>query len=311
MTAIRPFASAVTLLFLCACFFPDRALEVRTITLDHLTAAQAMDLATPYLSKQGSVFHSKELLNTITVRDRARNVQRVSDMLRTRDASPANVTLRFQLIRATEAGEVGAGLERLANALGELLRFRGYQLMSEAVVSAAERGTVEQSLDIGGMPLQLGVDVRDVRRSGGSGSVELEVELRRPGGRLLMTNVVVPVGQTVVLGSASPGADGSALILTVQGEMGTQSLRASRTRRSGTDEAYMRDDHLVGAATGVVHVEVQPATTKAVQVTHIVVPTPRGAAVGAEAARASGMDTRTTKAPIAPRTRPPIPPPAH
>lgn len=242
MTTTRLLTTTAALVALCACF-EDRALEVRTISLDHLTGAQAVELAAPYLSKNGQVFHSKEVFNAITVRDHSRNVDRVRNMLAERDASPSNVALHFQLIRATDAGQVGAGLERIADALGELLRFKGYELMSEAIVSASEHGMVEQSLDAGGLPLQLGVRINDVRGYDNDGSVELTVELRRPGGPLLATNVVVPMEQTVVLGSAYPGSNGDALILTVRGEMGSQRLRSSsRSRRPGRDERYMSND---------------------------------------------------------------------
>ena len=232
MTAFR-LLGAATLLVLGACF-GERDLEVRTISLDHLTAVQAMELAKPYLSKDGMVFHSKEMLNSISVKDHSRNVERIRNLLSSRDASPANVALHFQLIRATPAGEVGPGLDRLAEALGELLRFNGYELLSEAVVSASERGVVEQSLDGGGMPLQLGVRIDDLRGSDNNGSAELSVELRRAAGsgQVLATSVVVPMGQTVVLGSAYPGSDGNALILTVRGEMGSQRIRSASRRGS-------------------------------------------------------------------------------
>jgi hypothetical protein len=259
MTATRLLASAAALLTLCACF-ENRALEVQTISLDHLTGVQAEELAVPYLSKEGRVFRSKEVFNAITVRDHSRNVNRIRNMLSERDASPSNVALHFQLIRATDAGEVGAGLERIADALGELLRFKGYELMSEAVVSASERGMVEQSLDAGGVPMQLGVRINDVRGYGNDGSVELTVELRRPGGPLLVTNVVVPIGQTVVLGSAYPGGNGNALILTVRGEMGSQKLRsASRNRRSGRDAEVelLRAEEALKAAEAEAAVEAQ------------------------------------------------------
>src|SRR5690349_16315291 len=124
MTATRLFGIATVIIALSACF-PDRALEVRTISLDHLTSAQALELAEPYLSKDGRVFSSKEVLNAITIRDHGRNVNRIQGMLMSRDASPTSVALHFQLIRATEAGAVGAGLERMADALSELLRFKG------------------------------------------------------------------------------------------------------------------------------------------------------------------------------------------
>jgi hypothetical protein len=291
MTAPRLLGAA--LLLLCACF-PDRALEVRTISLDHLTAGQAAELVTPYLSKDGQVFHSKETLNAVTVRDHSRNIERIRSMLSSRDASPSNVALHFQLIRATPGGEVGPGLDRIAEALGELLRFNGYQLMSEAVVSAAERGVVEQTLDGGAMPLQLGVRINDLRGSDNNGSAELQVELRRAsgGGNVLATNVVVPMGQTVVLGSAYPGSDGNALILTVRGEMGSQRIRQlSRGRRPGHDADF------VGATVGASAAEVE-ARAEALEA-DMVAP-----------ARAADVRVRTTKTTIGktvvPAGRPPV-----
>ncbi len=248
MTAARLFTTAVILVVLCACF-PDRALEVRTISLDRLTGRQAAELATPYLSKQGLVSTSSEMLNTITVRDHSRNVERIRSMLSARDASPANISLHFQVIRATEVGGVEAGLERIAGALTEMLRYEGYALMTEAVVSGSERATTTQTLDGGGVPLELGVRVADVRGTSRNGSVELDVDLSRPQGRLLSTNVVIPVGETVVLGTAFPGEMGSALILTVRGEIGTQRLRTtSRSRQPMAVEPYMKDHEVAPSA---------------------------------------------------------------
>lgn len=260
----RLFASAA-LLVLCACF-PNRALEVQTISLDHLSAAQARELVAPYLSKDGTVFSSKEVLNAITVRDHSRNVERIRSMLSSRDASPKAVALHFQLIRATDAGGVGEGLDRVAEALGELLRFKGYELMSEAVVSASERGMVEQSLNGGGIPLQLGVQITDVRGSDNNGSVELQVDLRQSGGQLLATSVVVPMGQTVMLGTAYPGNTGSALILTVRGEMGSELLRSSSRRRRGPDEAYAREHAraVIGTAVGAAHEAGSPTAVEVI-----------------------------------------------
>jgi hypothetical protein len=294
----RLLASAA-LLVLCACF-SDRDFQVRTISLDHLTVAQANELAVPYLSKDGTVFSSKELSNSITIRDHERNVNRIRSMLSARDASPSSVALHFQLIRATESGGIGEGLDRVAEALGELLRFRGYELLSEAVVSASERGMVEQSLDGGGIPLQLSVHVADVRGSDNRGSVELKVDLRRPGGQLLATNVVVPMGQTVMLGTAYPGTSEGALILTVRGEMGSELLRKSSPRRRvgvdvGIDEAQIR-----------AHVEEAVAAEAAIGVG---IGTPATRVIVAPAHRDARPRDLPRKVPA--RTPAAVPPPSH
>jgi hypothetical protein len=305
MTASRLLTGAVAILALSACF-PDRALEVRTISLDHLTGAQAAELSAPYLSKEGTVFRSKEMLNAITVRDHERNVERIRSMLSSRDASPASVALHFQLIRASETGTVGAGLERMADALDDLLRFRGYELLSEAVVSATERGTVEQSLDGGDMPVQLGVRISDVSGYEQDGSVEMEVELRRAGGQLLKTNVVVPVGQTIVLGSAYPGSNEKALILTVRGEMGSQTVRSASRRRSRGQEAAFEVEAVEAAKAAEEAVEAVKAAEAAVTEANI-------------AAEAHGVHPRTkiivgkngSARAIAPATPVVVPPPAR
>jgi hypothetical protein len=324
MTATRLFASAAALLTLCACF-EGRALEVRTISLDHLTAAQAAQLVEPYLSAEGKVFFSKELHNAITVRDHSRNVERVRSMLTSRDASPAAVSLHFQLIRATDAGAVDVGLERMADALGDVLRFKGYQLMSEAVVSGTERGMVQQSLDGGGIPLQLSARVSDVRGMDRSGSVELDVDLRQSGGALLATNVVVPVGQTVVLGTAYPASDGSALILTVRGEMGSQRVRSSSRGRRAEAEATHGHDHDVadvaigravgGAAAGsVIQVDVMPAEVHSTKTTTtVVVPGSGTTYLPGRATKApAGDPTAVTKASVPlGRAKAASPPPTH
>ncbi len=207
--------------------------EVATISLDYLTSAQAEALAQPYLSSEGRLFRSGDALNTITVRDRRDNVRQVQSLLEDRDVSPENVSLQFQVVRATAKGSIDPALESVGNALRELLRFEGYQLVAQTVVSASERRVVEQSIqsEAGDLGLQLGVRINDVV----DGGVDLEVELRRPGhASLLKTNVVLPMEQTVVLGSAYPGSGGDALILTVRGEMGSTELRTSR-RRSRED----------------------------------------------------------------------------
>lgn len=251
MTFSRIASSASALLVLCACV-EDRAQEVRTYSLDHLTSAQAAELVKPYLSREGTVFHATSALNSITVRDKHKNVSRIASVISQRDAAPATVTLHFQVVRASTSGIIDARLESLADALGDLMRFDGYELMSEALVSASERGVVEQSVAGGELPLQLGVQVKDLRGGERSGSAELVVDLRGQGRSLLNTNVVVPMGQTVVLGSAYPGASGEALILTVRAEMGSQKVRVANRRPPPTRATRVgRDVHAAPSHTEV------------------------------------------------------------
>jgi hypothetical protein len=289
---------AVALLGAC---IPKSADEVSTIKLDYLTSAQAEGLARPYLSEDGSMWSSSDALNTITVRDRRENVRRIESLLERRDASPQNVSLHFQVVRATEVGSIDPALAKVGTALRELLRFEGYDLVAQTVVTAAERGVVEQSVDVGALALQLGVRINDVLGSRSNGSVDMNVELRRAGaGALLSTNVVVPMGQTVVLGSAYPGSGGDALILTVRGEMGSTRLRTTSRDRHGdahaeaeiaAEAAHAEAEFAAEVAAHAEMVrseaeamealrteelikEVQRATTRAAEVRVVVPPTP-------------------------------------
>src|SRR5688500_18081184 len=119
-------ASVVTIAALGGCI--EDELEVATIDLDYLTAKQALAIAEPYMSSDGTLMSSDAMLNTITVRDRRENVRRVERLIEQRDASPQNVSLHFQVVRATEAGGMDPELAKVGNALRELLRFEGYQL---------------------------------------------------------------------------------------------------------------------------------------------------------------------------------------
>ena len=82
--------------------------------------------------------------------------------------------------------------------------------------------------------LTLQAIVGDLRVDGNEASVHLSVELSRPivamtngkafSPNVLSTDVTVPIGQTVVLGTAAstiPNAGARALILTVRPQMGT------------------------------------------------------------------------------------------
>lgn len=209
---------------------------VATIHLDHLTASQARALISPYLSKEGTLEYSQEVPDVITVRDRRENVRQAQAVMRRSDASPRSVSLHFQVIRATAAGGIDPALERIAGALQKLLRFDGYSLVAQTMVSGSERRAIEQNINVGALRLNLAVRINDIV---GESGVDLQVDLRRPGAAsVLATNVVVPMGQTVVLGSAYPGSDGEALILTVRGEPGPTRLGAA----SDHDEDHARAD---------------------------------------------------------------------
>src|SRR5688500_10474173 len=122
MTFTRLLGLIATVGILGGCI-EDR-LEVATIDVDYLTTKQAAAMAEPYLSEAGSIIVSPNdvALNTITVRDRRENVRRVQNVLNERDVSPQNVSLHFQVVRATETGRIDPQLAKVGDALRGLLR---------------------------------------------------------------------------------------------------------------------------------------------------------------------------------------------
>jgi hypothetical protein len=217
---------------IAACGRVHPRLDTSTITFDYLSVAEAMDLARPYLSRQGTLYHPREALNALTVTDDHARLTMIREVIAQADAVPETVMLHFQVVRAREDGARDPALRSVASALDGLLRFNGYELMGETVVSVSEERSVEQRVRTSDSPLHLAVKLQDVRtRRGkpGEGSVDVSVALRGPGGAsLLSTNVIIPLGQTVVVGSAYPGAAGEALILAVRPEIVSRNLRPTR-----------------------------------------------------------------------------------
>ena len=79
---------------------------------------------------------------------------------------------------------------------------------------------MEQRLGSEGRVLSINAYINDVRSTGDSGVVSLEVRLFADGyGDVLQTSVNVRAGQTIVLGSTQPDPRGETLILTVRPEI--------------------------------------------------------------------------------------------
>jgi hypothetical protein len=206
-------------------------LIVKTFTLRHLNPASANRLVEPYiLSSKGGVFEVGGAIRAITVRETAQNVARIDSLLRAHDRSPTTLTFRFQLIAAEDQPTRDPAIGGLDSTLRGLLRFAGYRLLSQAVVTVGEAQTFAQTLNANDERLLLAGEVSEIHATDGNGSVYIQVRLGRargvsaagkemPDERLLQTGVSVPLGQTVVLGSAVPGGKVRALILAVRPEV--------------------------------------------------------------------------------------------
>jgi hypothetical protein len=141
-------------------------------------------------------------------------------MLSRFDVAAPDLRLRFQLIEADGFTGVDPAIADVEAALRELFRFSGYRLVSESMITAAQYSNSSQRLlGSGGLPLFLSLRVNRISSAADRSSADIEVTLGALDRQILETRVVVPGGQTVVLGTARPFEDRGALILVVRSEI--------------------------------------------------------------------------------------------
>ena len=107
--------------------------------------------------------------------------------------------------------------------------YKGYHLLAEASTTAGEGEEFSLTVTAGEERFALGGEIAVVQ-GGEGGSTRIRVRLSRAAGSmyqgkvlspemLLTTGLTVPLGQTVVLGSAAPGGGYKALVLAVRPEV--------------------------------------------------------------------------------------------
>ena len=206
-------------------------LIVKTVSLHHLTAPEAVQLLTPYVrSSGGGVFAAPS--RAVTIRESRKNLNDILRVLAQYDRDPANVTLNFQLIAAENTTTRDPNLVGLDSLLRGVLKYTGYRLLTTAVASGSEFGQVTQTLSGDGEPFTLAVDISEVRTGPNTNdsNIHLHVVLIRdavPGAvgvghnssQILSTGLTVPIGQTVVLGTSAVDGGQRALILTVRPQL--------------------------------------------------------------------------------------------
>jgi hypothetical protein len=144
----------------------------------------------------------------------------------------ASVVLRFQIIEADGFTENDPAIADVRSALRELFRFRGYRLHGEAMIrakSGAEFHQITTTTDGARYTISGSVSAVMIGRQNG-GNVALRISLtpgatRRDsrgeviemaGMPIIGTEVTVPLGQTVVIGTAHTEPQKPALILVVR-----------------------------------------------------------------------------------------------
>lgn len=208
----------VAMATLTAC--ESRGVETRTFQLDHISAINAQALIGPYVPEAETNMKASTQPAAITVSAPSPRLDQIAEMLGRYDVATPGVRLRFQLIEADGFTDVDPAIADVEAALRDLFRFAGYRLVTDAMVTSGQETLARQRLlGFGDVPLNLEVYVS--RISGGEGTrfVDFSVTLNGPGGDILKTQVVVPDGQIVVLGTARPFQDRGALILVVRPEI--------------------------------------------------------------------------------------------
>ena len=208
---------------------PQVSLVTRTIALRYLAPVDAARLVSPYVrSPQGGVFEASAV-RAITVTETAPVIARIDSLIRENDRSQAVLALRFQLIAADDTPAQDPAIEPIATTLRGLFRFKGYRLLGEGSTTAGERESFSLTVAAGEDRFALAGEVAAVQGTS-PGSTQIRVRLSRASGgtfqgkpleleTLMSTGLTVPLGQTVVLGSAAPGGTTKAIILAVHPEV--------------------------------------------------------------------------------------------
>ena len=240
-------------------------LVTKTIPLRHLRAVDAARLVSPYVrAAKGGVYDAGDGVQAVTIVETVPIVARIDSIIRENDRAPSVLVFRFQLISADDNPARDPAIDSLEATLQSLFRYRGYHLLGQGTTTAGEHESFsltvaagEERFGIIGDVVRVQDEDRTFGRTGSApggpllvvdgavvgqpasrvgGSTHVRVRLARATGNtvqgkaaegetLFSTGLTLPIGQTVVLGSAAPGGKTQALILTVRPEVAIPSRR--------------------------------------------------------------------------------------
>lgn len=218
-----------------------RDLSVKTFRLRNLKPEDAAKLLGPYVNAPGGGVFDAGSIGAITVRETSSVLVLIDSLLRVHDRARAIVTMRFQLIAALDSAHRDPAIAGIDAELRKLFRFNGYALIGEGTARSEEMSEFTMTLSTGAQPYKgeriteaflIRGWIEGVEGSGNAGSVRVNIALNsalhgKDADDLLRTGITMPLGQSVILGSARPTMTfGSrvALILVVQPEV-TESPR--------------------------------------------------------------------------------------
>lgn len=235
---MRKLLSVVFILGFAAVAHAQSSIETKTIELKHMKPDEAISLLRPYLVNAGGSVTGVGTMPIVTIRDVSDNIPKMEKVLAKYDHSPATIRLVFQLIEADTGPKLGNASNTrpvasdLDATLRSVLRFSGYRMMAQGVATSGENGYVTQRLapaDTSGYYMydimaEIGRIRVDPTATDTAGTVNLKVSLNKRGSNKEVDNVMstgldVPLGHTVVLGTAVGLTGGVAIILTVKPEL--------------------------------------------------------------------------------------------
>jgi hypothetical protein len=201
-------------------------LDTRTFELQYLDAYTAASLIEPYVytdreGAAGTISTAGDMAShLITVRETPDNLAKIERVLAEYDQPAPMVQLHFQVIEANGSTARDSAIEGVESALRQLFRFRGYRLLSEAVLSGVAGSSMSQTLGGEVQYFSIRANILDVRGGADSGTVRFDVSLSGPPlGQVFETTANVRMGQTMVLGSTRPSQSMETLILAVRPEV--------------------------------------------------------------------------------------------
>jgi hypothetical protein len=205
-------ALSATLLAVSAC---QRAvtLDTRTFALKHLNANAAEQIVRPYVYEDradGPHGMMSASAGALTVRETPDNLDKIQRVLQQYDVPRSDARLHFQLVEADHFTGTDPAIAPVEAQLKKIFQFKGYRLIGEAVVGAADGSKVSQRL-----PGGYSVRAQIYRTDPGTIRVQ-EIQLWAPGaGPVLQTTVNIHPGQTLVVGNAAEGGKSTATLLLV------------------------------------------------------------------------------------------------
>jgi hypothetical protein len=219
----------------------EPTVSVKTFPLHSLRPDDAAKLIAPYVqSAQGGVFDAGAI-RAITVRETPPVLARIDSLLREHDRPREVLVLRFQLIAALDTAPPRAdpSIATIDSVLRRLFRFGGYRLLAEGTTTAEERNEFSLTMVANERQFSLAGFVEAVETTAGRSTAGLTITLSDNGWlqggshptRLFSTGLTMPLGQTLVLGSAAAASDKSPTLILAPAPGTPGNAKINRRRR--------------------------------------------------------------------------------